>query len=126
MAVMEHLFRSRWPSPQRVPFAAGDLKAFLATPMASAVAAQFLVSREAIHRWPLSFWQELQALVNGSRAVSGCAASSSLGWSEVASALERLWHTFFRPDNGSSSAPLYTPDVAQQKEVPQYLQVTGG
>jgi len=133
MSLLHHLFRHGTAlnsvDPERTPFASDDIKAFLAVPMASAVAAQFLVSRAAIQRRPLIFWQELQALTNGSSLLPGCLSSPSpLGWSEVASALERLWHTFFRNTKTSAMSkgvsPLYSPDVAMQMELPKYLRDT--
>lgn len=57
-------------------------------------------------------------------SVGNRCASSPQGWSEVSSALERLWHTFFRLRHGSSSSafkPLYSLDVPQQMEVPSYI-----
>ena len=64
-----------------LPFLNKDLKAFLAEPMASAVAAQFLVSRQAVLTRPLLFWQELQALTNGTKSIRRyvCASLKSYG-----------------------------------------------
>lgn len=78
-SLLEHLFAGGYNGPLSVgdrgrvmPFLNKDTKAFMAEPMASAVAAQFLVSREAVLTRPLLFWQELQALTNGTKRIRRC------------------------------------------------------
>ena len=82
-SLLEHLFAGGYRGPLSVgdrarvtPFLNKDLKAFLAEPMASAVAAQFLVSRQAVLTRPLLFWQELQALTNGTKLIRRYVCSS--------------------------------------------------
>lgn len=95
-------------TPNVIHFDAAFVRRFFdEVPMASAVAAQFVVSKHAVLRRPYEFWQYLQALNNGSIAVPHCRPRDNLSGSEVASAMERLWHNFFRVPSPSEMKAIH-------------------
>jgi hypothetical protein len=81
---------------------------FLKLKMSSGIAAQFLVSKAAIYTRSSRVYQQLYAMHTGDYPMTSCAARDySLG-TEVASAMERLWHNLFidkSPLLLSSSSP---------------------
>ena len=62
--------------------------------------AQFVVSRQAIQKWPLSFWKKMQLAINGEHDLEGCPHSSdpnvpSWGGHQLTGQYERMWHIIF-------------------------------
>jgi hypothetical protein len=96
--VLEQIFQgsSELGDERRVPPASKTVKDFLQIPMASGVAAQFLVTDFTVYRRPKTFWEKLYFMNNGSIAVPACNNRSYKEGTEVASAMERIWHNFFR------------------------------
>ncbi len=96
--VLDHIFKnsSFLGDERRLPSNSRSLTDFLRMPMASGVAAQFLVSDFSIYRRPRSFWDRLYAMNNGTTSFRTCNNRSYKEGTEVASAMERIWHNFFR------------------------------
>lgn len=113
---------------------------FLQVPMASGVAAQFLVSDFSVYRRPKAFWEKLYHMNNGSILIPHCNSRSYKEGTEVASAMERIWHNFFRDMSAKDSHrpkkcldqiqfrnrtafPLYMEDfpVCCLHQLPQYV-----
>ena len=62
--------------------------------------AQFVASRGAIVRWPVSFWQKMVYAINGEHDLDGCPHSSdpntpSWGGHQLTGQYERMWHIIF-------------------------------
>jgi hypothetical protein len=70
--------------------------------------AQFVVSRGAIERWPVSFWTKMMMAINGEHDLEGCPHSSdpntpSWGGHQLTGQYERMWHIIFGQKRGQVS-----------------------
>ena len=62
--------------------------------------AQFVASRGALQKWPVSFWRKMQSAINGEHDLDGCPHSSdpnvpSWGGHQLTGQYERMWHIIF-------------------------------
>ena len=77
---------------------------------------QFLASKEAIRAKPLSFWESILSVANGSVSLPGCRTYED-DWArgpEIGAQLERVWHVFF-------GQPAWLPRRVTDISLPVYL-----
>ena len=106
---------------QRLPPSSRSIQEFYQMRIASNVAAQFVATDHSIYSRPFNFWNQLLLINNHSLAVGNCSQQRSYKeGTEVACAMERIWHNFFRTSFSSSSQnklshkePLFMEDYPQ-------------
>lgn len=125
MDVLSHLFKDSkdFGDDQRLPPHDRDKNKFQDIPMASGVAAQFIVTKKAIQMRPLAWWEKLMIINNSTGVLTECDNSNYKLGTEVASTMERLWHNFFKDGRNMKTTPLYLPDISSDTDVPMYFDI---
>lgn len=101
MFLLDHMFQKSTilGDEKRLPPASYQGVVFSKMKIASNVAAQFVVSNHRIYQRPYDFWWKLFQVNNGNTSIASCPSRSYKEGTEVACAMERIWHNFFRDAN---------------------------